>query len=73
MSEPSHPVLIGCSGWSYPDWEGVFYPAGMPAGDYLEWYADRFAIGRRSLADRVGLGHGVLSASMQKLDGRWTR
>ena len=44
MSEQSHPVLIGCSGWSYPDWEGVFYPEGMDSGDYLEWYADRFPI-----------------------------
>jgi uncharacterized protein YecE (DUF72 family) len=44
MAESTHPVLIGCSGWSYPDWEGVFYPPGMAAGDYLEWYADRFPI-----------------------------
>lgn len=44
MSEQLHPILIGCSGWSYPDWEGVFYPEGMPAGDYLEYYADRFPI-----------------------------
>jgi uncharacterized protein YecE (DUF72 family) len=44
MSEQSHLILIGCSGWSYPDWEGVFYPEGMEAGDYLEWYADRFPI-----------------------------
>jgi uncharacterized protein YecE (DUF72 family) len=26
MSEQAHPIRIGCSGWSYPDWEGVFYP-----------------------------------------------
>ena len=44
MSLMEHPILIGCSGWSYPDWEGPFYPAGMEAGDYLEWYADRFPI-----------------------------
>jgi uncharacterized protein YecE (DUF72 family) len=44
MSEQSHPILIGCSGWSYPDWEGVFYPPGKPAGEYLEYYADRFPI-----------------------------
>ncbi len=44
MSVPEHPILIGCSGWSYPDWEGPFYPAGMAAGDYLEWYADRFPV-----------------------------
>ena len=44
MNRPKHPILIGCSGWSYPDWEGPFYPEGMAAGDYLEWYADRFPI-----------------------------
>jgi uncharacterized protein YecE (DUF72 family) len=44
MSEQPHPILIGCSGCSYPDWEGAFYPEGMPAGDYLEYYADRFPI-----------------------------
>src|SRR3954469_7103171 len=44
MSERPHPILIGCSGWSYPDWEGAFYPEGMRAGEYLEYYADRFPI-----------------------------
>ena len=44
MPEHAHPILIGCSGWSYPDWEGPFYPEGMAAGEYLEWYADRFPI-----------------------------
>jgi len=39
-----HPIWVGCSGWSYADWEGPFYPEGMVAGDYLEWYADRFPI-----------------------------
>jgi uncharacterized protein YecE (DUF72 family) len=44
MSAPTNPILIGCSGWSYPDWEGPFYPPGLAAGEYLEWYADRFPI-----------------------------
>lgn len=44
MSEQPHPILIGCSGWSYPDWEGAFYPVGMESGQYLEWYADRFPV-----------------------------
>ena len=44
MTSPKHPILIGCSGWSYPDWEGPFYPPGTAASDYLEWYADRFPI-----------------------------
>ena len=44
MSETANPILIGCSGWSYADWEGPFYPEGMASGDYLGWYADRFPI-----------------------------
>jgi uncharacterized protein YecE (DUF72 family) len=44
MSAERHPILIGCSGWSYPDWEGPFYPVGMAPGDYLEFYAERFPI-----------------------------
>src|SRR3569623_1292192 len=44
MSEQPHPILIGCSGWSYPDWEGAFFPVGMEAGEYLGYYADRFPI-----------------------------
>jgi len=44
MNDHDHPILIGCSGWSYPDWEGVFYPEGMAATDYLGYYADRFPV-----------------------------
>ena len=44
MSEQPHPILIGSSGWSYADWDGAFYPEGMAAGEYLEYYADRFPI-----------------------------
>jgi uncharacterized protein YecE (DUF72 family) len=44
MSDPTKPILIGCSGWSYPDWAGPFYPEGMAQGEYLSWYADRFPI-----------------------------
>lgn len=44
MSTNSPPILIGTSGWSYPEWEGAFYPPGMDPADYLSWYADRFPI-----------------------------
>ena len=33
---------IGCSGWSYRDWRGVVYPAGLPARRWLEHYATLF-------------------------------
>src|SRR5262249_49131926 len=35
---------IGCCGWSYKDWSGVFYPEGLPPAEYLSWYADRFPV-----------------------------
>ena len=34
IAGPSHqliPVRVGVAGWSYPDWEGVVYPAPRPA------------------------------------------
>ena len=36
-------VFVGTSGWSYDHWEGVFYPAGLPARDRLSYYARLFA------------------------------
>ncbi|WP_169981184.1 DUF72 domain-containing protein [Tautonia rosea] len=39
-----NPILIGCCGWSYPDWEGVFYPHGLHSNEALTYYADRFPI-----------------------------
>ncbi len=36
------PVHIGCSGWQYKHWRGVFYPAALPATRWLEHYAAHF-------------------------------
>jgi uncharacterized protein YecE (DUF72 family) len=33
---------IGCSGWNYKHWRGLFYPAGLPESRWLEHYASRF-------------------------------
>jgi uncharacterized protein YecE (DUF72 family) len=33
---------IGCSGWSYDDWRGGFYPRGTPTSRWLEHYASVF-------------------------------
>ena len=33
---------IGTSGYSYKDWEGVFYPADLPQGQKLDYYAAHF-------------------------------
>jgi uncharacterized protein YecE (DUF72 family) len=35
-------LRIGCSGWSYKDWEGIFYPRGLAAKDYLAYYSKVF-------------------------------
>lgn len=37
-----HAAHIGCSGWNYRAWRGEFYPPGLPAGRWLEYYAERF-------------------------------
>jgi len=34
---------IGTSGWIYPHWEGVFYPAGLPQRGWFAHYARHFA------------------------------
>ena len=33
---------IGCSGWNYKAWRGVFYPVGLPTAKWLEYYARHF-------------------------------
>ena len=33
---------LGTSGWSYKDWLGNFYPAGLAQGKWLEYYVTQF-------------------------------
>ena len=35
-------IHLGTQGWSYKSWDGVFYPQGTPAGNYLAYYATQF-------------------------------
>jgi uncharacterized protein YecE (DUF72 family) len=35
-------LLVGTSGWIYPHWKGVFYPAGLDADQSLAYYSKRF-------------------------------
>ncbi len=37
-------VLVGCSGFSYDDWVGPFYPPGTTKSRFLELYAERFPL-----------------------------
>ncbi len=34
--------LIGCSGWSYDSWKGIYYPADLKSGDWLSYYTRTF-------------------------------
>ena len=34
---------VGCSGFNYPHWRGVFYPEGLPQRQWLSHYASVFA------------------------------
>lgn len=36
-------AFIGTSGWHYPHWSGRFYPRGLPATRWLEFYSRHLA------------------------------
>jgi len=38
----SAPCRIGTSGWVYPHWRGVFYPADLPQREWYTHYASHF-------------------------------
>jgi uncharacterized protein YecE (DUF72 family) len=37
-------VRVGTAGYSYADWKGPFYPADLPNGDMLPFYAQHFPV-----------------------------
>jgi uncharacterized protein YecE (DUF72 family) len=39
---PEHAIHVGCSGWFYWKWRGLFYPSDLPTGKWFEYYASRF-------------------------------
>jgi uncharacterized protein YecE (DUF72 family) len=41
-TEKRHRVLIGPAGWSYPDWNGILYPAHRPRGFHEATYLAQF-------------------------------
>jgi uncharacterized protein YecE (DUF72 family) len=43
ISPPEPGLYLGTSGWSYADWEGSLYPAGLPAAARLAEYAKHYA------------------------------
>ncbi|MGH7742320.1 MAG: DUF72 domain-containing protein [Candidatus Eiseniibacteriota bacterium] len=45
MSDTTAPrVLVGTSGYSFPDWVGPFYPSGTRSGEFLSFYARHFGV-----------------------------
>src|SRR5690349_13216742 len=36
------PVRIGCSGWMYKHWRGLFYPEGLAVKRWFAFYAETF-------------------------------
>ena len=43
ISPPEPGLYLGTSGWSYAEWEGTVYPAGIPAGSRLAEYVKGYA------------------------------
>ncbi len=44
MSTALDRVMIGTSGYSFPDWVGPFYPPGLASNQFLPYYAQHFTI-----------------------------
>jgi len=43
VSEDGRPAIhVGCSGWNYKHWRDLFYPKGLPARRWFEFYAGHF-------------------------------
>ncbi len=42
MSDDSTRILVGTSGYNYPEWRGTFYPEKLSPNKMLAYYAERF-------------------------------
>lgn len=43
MSKGKAQFFVGTSGWTYPEWQGIFYPEDWPKSRWFEYYAKKFA------------------------------
>lgn len=41
MTASAPRLLVGTSGYNFPEWKGSFYPAGLPAAKWLAYYAQQ--------------------------------
>ncbi|QMU27836.1 DUF72 domain-containing protein [Adhaeribacter radiodurans] len=39
----AHKIWVGCSGWHYKHWKGIYYPAGTPQPEFLNFYLQDFS------------------------------
>jgi len=44
VSTESTQFLVGTSGWTYPHWQGRFYPADWPKSKWFEYYTQKFSV-----------------------------
>jgi uncharacterized protein YecE (DUF72 family) len=56
-------ILVGTSGYNYPEWKGSFYPPDLPAAKMLPYYADRFST--------VEINYTFYRMPSEKLVGGW--
>lgn len=42
LKEEEHKYFIGCSGWFYWHWRGIFYPEDLPTSAWFTYYAKKF-------------------------------
>ena len=42
MADKKAEIVIGTSGYSFDDWQTVFYPPGLPKGKRLDFYKEHF-------------------------------
>lgn len=55
-------LLIGTSGYDYPEWKGVFYPQDLKRKDFLPYYATKFnALELNNTFYRMPTAQGLLS------------
>ena len=42
VTDPTNAIRVGCSGWNYRHWRGLFYPEGLPQKRWFDHYAATF-------------------------------
>ena len=56
-------IRIGCSGWNYRHWRGLFYPEKLPVKDWFRFYAEQF--------DTVEINNSFYRLPSEETFGKW--